>query len=157
MFKKIRNLFRVIDIDLWIYVMNTTNLNDFPKLNFTVESEVVSTTKKRFFIKVGTTIIHESFLYERLFVLRILRKNGPAIGDCRTIDSYKGQSIYPFVIHHIAYEEIQKNQRKEVFIAVHPSNISSIKGIEKAGFQRYAQIKAKRLLFFHFQVKTVKN
>ncbi len=85
-------------------------------------------------------------------MLRLKYKKGPAIVECFTNEEFKGNSIYPFVINHIAKEEILKNKQKEVFIIVNSDNISSIKGIEKAGFELYTKIKANRFLFFHYNV-----
>jgi hypothetical protein len=133
--------------------MREEALADFPALDYCIEQQTVSRNKKRYFIKVADKVIHESFLFEKLFVLSLIGKTGPTIGDCRTVEAFKGKSIYPFVINYIAREEILKNHRKEVFIIVHPNNLSSIKGIEKAGFQLHTKVKAKRFLFFHFNIK----
>jgi len=153
MIKKLLKYFKVIDIDIVIYVMREDAVADFPVLDYTIEQEAVSRNKKRYFIKVDDKVVHESFLFEKLFVLQIIGKTGPTIGDCRTIEAFKGKSIYPYVINQIAREEILKNQRKEVFIIVNPSNLSSIKGIEKAGFRLHTKVKAKRFLFFHFRIE----
>ena len=91
------------------------------------------------------------FVQKNIFVTIYIKK-GPAIGECFTNEEFKGNSIYPFVINHIAKEEILKNKQKEVFIIVNSDNISSIKGIEKAGFELYTKIKANRFLFFHYNV-----
>lgn len=153
MIKKLLKYCKVIPIDALIYVMKQDAIADFPVLDFTIESETVNANKKRFFIKEANKVIHESFLFEKLFILRLIGKTGPTIGDCRTVEAFKGKSIYPFVINYIAREEILKNRRKEVFIIVHPNNLSSIKGIEKAGFQLHTKVKAKRFFFFHFNIK----
>jgi hypothetical protein len=153
MIKKLLKYCKVIPIDALIYVMKQDAVADFPVLNFTIESETVNANRKRFFIKEANKVVHESFLFEKLFILRLIGKTGPTIGDCRTVEAFKGKSIYPFVINYIAREEILKNHRKEVFIIVHPNNLSSIKGIEKAGFQLHTKVNAKRFLFFHFNIK----
>ncbi|MBP6557905.1 MAG: hypothetical protein KAX93_00610 [Flavobacterium sp.] len=150
MIKKFLKYFKVKEIDVLIYVMKSNAVVDFSTLDFAIESEQVSKNKKRFFIQVEGKVIHESFLFERLFVLRLIDKKGPTIGDCRTVDAFKGKSIYPYVINHIAVEEIGKHNREEVFIIVSPNNLSSIKGIEKAGFKIHTKVTAKRFLFFHF-------
>lgn len=153
MIQKLLKYCKVIPIDALIYVMKEDAVADFPILNFTIESETVNANRKRFFIKEANKVVHESFLFEKLFILRLIGKTGPTIGDCRTVEAFKGKSIYPFVINYIAREEILKNHRKEVFIIVHPNNLSSIKGIEKAGFQLHTKVKAKRFLFFHFNIR----
>jgi len=152
MIKKLFKYFKIKNIDVLIYVMKAEAVADFPALDFTIEREIVSSNKQRFFIRVEHKIIHESFLFEKLLVLKLIGKTGPTIGDCRTVEAFKGKSIYPFVINYIAKEEILKNHRKEVFIIVSPTNLSSIKGIEKAGFQLHTKVQAKRFLFFHYNI-----
>lgn len=153
MIKKLLKYCKVINIDILIYVMRKDAVANFPVLDYSIEQEVVSRNKKRYYIKAASKVIHESFLFEKLFVLRLIGKTGPTIGDCRTVEAFKGKSIYPYVINHIAREEILKNHRNEVFIIVSPNNLSSVKGIEKAGFQLHTKVKAKRFLFFHFNIK----
>lgn len=152
MIKKLFKYFKVVDIDVIIYLMDSQSLTEFPSLNYKIEENRISDNKKQFFIKIGDAIIHESFLFKKLFVLQLINKKGPTIGDCKTSDAFKGKSIYPFVINHIARAEILNHNRKEVFIIVNPNNLSSIKGIEKAGFRIHTKIKAKRFLIFHFKV-----
>jgi hypothetical protein len=89
-------------------------------------------------------------------LLRLKYKKGPAIVECFTNEEFKGKSIYPFVINYIAKDVIINNNQKEVFIIVNSDNVSSIRGIEKAGFTIHTKIKANRFLFFHYNVtKTV--
>ena len=89
-------------------------------------------------------------------MLRLKYKKGPAIVECFTNEEFKGKSIYPFVINYIAKDVIINNNQKEVFIIVNSDNVSSIRGIEKAGFTIHTKIKANRFLFFHYNVtKTV--
>ncbi len=153
MFKKIVKYLKVIQIDVFIYSMTSETIFEFQQLEYKIESEIISPKKKKFYIKIEGNIIHQSFLFKKLFLLRLINKSGPAIGECNTNREFKGKSIYPFVINHIAREEILENNKKEVFIIVNRDNISSIRGIEKAGFKLYAKIKANRFLFFHFNVK----
>lgn len=49
-----------------------------------------------------------------------------------------------------------ENKIKEVFIIVNSDNRNSIQGIEKAGFKKYASIKARRWLFFYFKKEIFK-
>lgn len=148
MIQKLLKYCKVIPIDALIYVMKEDAVADFPILNFTIESETVNANRKRFFIKEANKVVHESFLFKKLFILRLIGKTGPTIGDCRTVEAFKGKSIYPFVINYIAREEILKNHRKEVFIIVHPNNLSSIKGIEKPAFNCTPRSKPKGFSFF---------
>lgn len=152
MLKKLLRLWKITHIDVIIYSMTRETLSDFTKLQYTIQAASLSSNKKRFFIKENDLVVHQSFLFKKLFLLRIINEIGPTIGDCTTIESYKGKSIYPYVINHIAKEELLNNNQKEVFIVVNSNNESSIRGIEKAGFTMHTKIKAKRFLVFHFDV-----
>ena len=157
MFKKIRKYLKVIPIDVFVYSMTKESLDTFENIGYSISQEIVSPTKKKFFIVDNDKTIHQSFLFKKIFLLKLIREKGPAIGDCMTIAEYKGKSIYPFVINFIAREELEKNKQKEVFIIVNTDNISSIKGIEKAGFKLHTKITAKRFLMFHFAIQLTRS
>lgn len=153
MFRKLLKYLKVIDIDVLIYSMTKETILQFPKLDYTIQSEVVNEIKKKYFIQIEDKIIHQSTLFKSIFLLQLIQKKGPAIGECFTKEEFKGKSIYPFVVNFIAREEILKNNQTEVFIIVNRDNSSSIRGIEKAGFRIHTKIKANRFLFFHYHVK----
>lgn len=157
MFKKLRSYLRITHIDVFVYSMAKKDLYVFEDIGYTIKEEIVNDKKKRFFITDKGKTIHQSFLFRKLFLLKIINKTGPAIGECMTIPEYKGKSIYPFVINHIAREELTKNNQSEVFIIVNTDNASSVKGIEKAGFKCHTKIRAKRFLLFHFAVQLTVN
>jgi hypothetical protein len=157
MLKKILKYLKIIPIDVVIYRMGKDAIVDFHHLDYVIQADFISKNKKRYYIKENNVVVHQSFLFSKVFLLRLINKKGPVIGDCQTINTYRGKSIYPFVINYIANEELKKKNRKEVFIIVDSDNFSSIKGIEKAGFQCFATIKAKRFLVFHFDVKIIKQ
>jgi hypothetical protein len=124
----------------------------FPELDYTIQSEVVNENKKKYFIQIEDKIIHQSTLFKSIYLLQLIQKKGPTIGECFTNEEFKGKSIYPFVINYIAKDVIINNNQKEVFIIVNSDNVSSIRGIEKAGFTIHTKIKANRFLFFHYNV-----
>jgi RimJ/RimL family protein N-acetyltransferase len=105
-------------------------------------------------IKEGNILVHASYLYDTVFLLKLLKKKGPVIGDCYTNKHYRGQSIYPHVINKIALETLKKGV-EEVFIVVNPENMGSIKGIEKAGFNKFASIKGTRWLWFYLKKQVI--
>jgi len=152
MIKKIRKLFRVVTIDLLIYSMKESIDFEMKSERYFIKNKSISTNKIQYYIEIDNKIIHESFLFKSLHIQKLIKAKGPTIGDCKTIEEYKGKSIYPYVINFIANEQLNNNVH-EVFINVVPSNISSIKGIEKAGFKPYLHLKAKRFLFYYFNVK----
>jgi hypothetical protein len=137
--------------------MTKDTITDFKNLEYPIQVAQISPNKKQFFIKDEELVVHQSFLFRKLWLLRIIKEVGPAIGDCSTLDAYKGKSIYPYVINYIAKVELLHNNQQEVFIIVNSNNESSIRGIEKAGFKRHTTIKAKRFLVFHFGVQRNSN
>jgi len=150
MIKKYLRHLKIVSIDVFIYRMTEVNLLTLADLEFVIQKEILPKTKKRYFITENGVLVHNSFLYEKVHVLKLLQKKGPVIGSCFTNPDYRGKSIYPFVINYIAKELIEKNKNREVFIIVNSDNVNSMRGIEKAGFEYYASIKAKRWLFFYF-------
>jgi len=153
MFRKLFKYLKVIDIDVLIYSMTKDTIVEFTVLDYTIQSEVINERKKNYFIQIKDKIIHRSSLFKSIFLLQLIQKKGPVIGECYTKEEFKGKSIYPFVINYIARESILKNNQKEVFIIVNSDNISSIRGIEKAGFKLHTKIQASRFLFLHYHVK----
>ena len=150
MINKIRNRLRLVTIDVLIYRMTEINIIQLPDLGFDIHMESLLKGKKKYFIINNGVCVHSSFLFKKLNILKLIQKKGPAIGDCFTNPDFRGKSIYPFVISYIAKEMLIENKIKEVFIIVSSDNRSSIQGIEKAGFTKYASIKARRWLFFYF-------
>jgi hypothetical protein len=152
MINKILKQFKIIHIDVIIYFLDSNNISEDKNIDYKIENEFINQNKKRFFVTIDGKLAHESYLFKKIFLLKLINKKGPAIGECFTNEEFKGKSIYPFVINHIAREEILKNKQKEVFIIVNSDNVSSIRGIVKAGFTIHTKIKANRFLFFHYNV-----
>jgi len=157
MLKKLLRLWKIIPIDVIVYSMTKDTIADFKNLDYPIQVAQISPNKKQFFITDDGLLVHQSFLFKKLFLLKIINEVGPTIGDCNTLEAYKGKSIYPYVINYIAKEELLHNNQKEVFIIVNSNNESSIRGIEKAGFKTHTKIKAKRFLVFHFGVHRNSN
>lgn len=151
MIKKIKPYLKVKKIDVLIYYMTPDFITSFPSLDYQIDRQEVDSNKTKFSITIDKICIHKSFLFKKLNILRLIHKKGPTIGDCVTIPEYKGKSIYPFVINYIANEVLKETN--EVFIIVNSDNLSSIRGIEKAGFKLHTKIQAKRFLLFYFNLK----
>jgi|LFRM01.2.fsa_nt_gb RimJ/RimL family protein N-acetyltransferase len=59
-------------------------------------------------------------------------KNGDIhIGPCWTAEKYRGKGIYPYILGCILNDYL----RKDVYIFCDEKNYSSIKGIQKVGFE----------------------
>lgn len=145
--KKFIRKLQIIKIDVFIYKMKQYKSFDIPNFAYTVEKKRLK-SKSRYAIQVTGKMIHQSYLFDKVFLLKSINKNGPVIGDCYTHDQYRGQAIYPYVINRIAKEVIE-TECKEVFVIVNQDNFSSIKGIERAGFSKLASIKGTRWLWFY--------
>jgi len=146
--KKVLKKLKIVSIDVFIYRMKTYKPVNIEN-NYVIESTIEG-NNMCYYIKDNNKIVHKSYLFSSVFLLRSINKKGPAIGDCSTISSYRGQSIYPYVINKIA-KDVINNEGKEVFVIVNTNNISSIKGIEKAGFSKMATVRGKRWLWFYLK------
>ena len=148
--KKILRQFKILKVDILIYSLKKEDYEAFSIPNYTIEENNVNLKKRLFFIKNNDQIIHKSFLFSSLHLLHVLKKKGPAIGDCVTNSNFKGQSIYPYVINFIAHKLLFDEGKQEVFIVVNSNNTSSIKGIEKAHFKLRTSLKATKFLGIYF-------
>lgn len=146
MMHKLKRLFKTVSIDVRVYRM-TQSPASLEELPFPV-TRAANGSDVCYEVFDHDTFVHRSFLYRRLRVLSLLGKVGPAIGNCVTSEAYRGQSIYPKMIARIAADTLAAGV-KEVFIIVNSDNVASIRGIEKAGFDLFATIKAKRFLLFY--------
>ncbi len=157
--KKILNKFRkklqIIEIDVFIYRLTENDLAAFPDIGYTIQTETISKNKIKYFIVEKGISIHNCFLFNKIYLLGLINKKGPVIGDCYTNPDYRGKSIYPFVISYIVNKMVFNENMKEVFIIISKSNLSSIAGVEKTGFKRYASITASRWLWFYFDKNIV--
>ena len=145
--KKIIKRFHIVDINVFIYRRTDIVESSLPEFKYSIE-KIREKNKWRYFIKDFNILAHESYLYDVIFLLRSINKKGPVIGNCFTNKEYRGQSIYPYVVNTITNDALNSGI-KEVFIVVNQNNISSIKGIEKASFIKFAAIRATRWLLFY--------
>lgn len=82
-------------------------------------------------------IIHYSYVIPKFWKFSFLSKNDLEIGPCWTDLEYRGHGIYPFVLKEVVEKFEQFNS---FYMIVEENNISSIKGIEKAGFKIVGKI-----------------
>ncbi len=146
---------QIIEIDVFIYRITENDLTAFPDIGYTIQTETISKNKIKYFIVDKGISIHNCFLFNKIYLLRLIKKKGPVLGDGYTRPEYRGKSILPFVICYIVNEIVFDKNTKEVFIIINKSNLSSIAGVEKTGFKRYASINAKRWLWFYFDKNIV--
>ena len=86
-------------------------------------------------------IVHKSAAIGKCFKFPFLNKNEFEIGPCYTIQEYRGLGIYPNVLKYI----IKNNSSKNFYMLVHNTNVSSIRGIEKASFRQIGYIKKNKI------------
>lgn len=148
--KKIIKALKVRKINVFVYHMDS--YREFKIDNeYTIEKVVLNHNKFKYLIKIKNEIAHISFIFKHIYLLKLLNKKGPVIGDCRTIKKFRGMSLYPYTINRIA-KEVLKSNNKEVFIIVNQDNQNSIKGIEKAYFKKIAAINSYRWLWLYFKL-----
>jgi hypothetical protein len=81
----------------------------------------------------NTILVHVSFIANTSSYSEypVLNKASKAIGPCVTKKEFRGKGIYPTVLRYIRGSSLGNNGL-DIFCNI--SNISSQKGIEKAGF-----------------------
>ncbi|MBR2988530.1 MAG: hypothetical protein IKC64_02260, partial [Clostridia bacterium] len=89
-------------------------------------------------------VAHTSYLIPKCSKFPFMKKNEFEIGPCETKEKFRGQGIYPFVLNRIVCSA--QNPGTKFYMIVDESNISSIKGIEKAGFEKRGLVEKTRFL-----------
>lgn len=79
-------------------------------------------------------ILSKAVLISKVPIYKFLPLKGVHLCYCETIPEVRGRGLYPLLLSFIQNVHKQKN----LYMIVDESNLSSIKGIEKAGFIRYA-------------------
>lgn len=97
-------------------------------------------------------LAHVSFVFKNNLLAKQLGfKQALTIGECVTNANYRGQGIYPTIL-----QQIRSDLSHNILIVfVHPSNLSSIKGIEKAGFKRLYQFIMYRFLGINLYTRKI--
>lgn len=82
-----------------------------------------------------------AFVVFESFYKRILgeARDTPIISNCMTMPAYRGQGLYPLVLRASCQRLAAQGHRRAI-ITCAPDNMSSIRGIEKAGFRRVKNI-----------------
>ena len=89
----------------------------------------------------GGEISHTSTVMPKCFKFRYLGEKDCEIGPCYTTENFRGKGIYPAVLRYI----LSDYKADTFYMTVNENNASSIKGIEKAGFERCGKIKKSKL------------
>lgn len=84
-------------------------------------------------------IAHKSCVIGKNYKFPFLSKSEAEIGPCFTAPDFRGKGIYPYVLRKI----LSEGGYNGYYMIVRNDNISSIKGIEKAGFERIGFVEKK--------------
>lgn len=96
-----------------------------------------------YYVLDGDRVIHISYVLQSIFKFPFLDERSLEIGPCETIQDYRNQGIYQWVLRFICYT----NQGLDnAFIIVNENNLASKLGIEKAGFRKVGIIKKTPIL-----------
>ena len=93
---------------------------------------------KLFYVLDGDNIIHYSYVLRKNYKFPFMKKSDLEIGPCYTCKEYRGKGIYPRVLKKIVASGLEGSR---FFMIVEESNLSSIKGIKKAGFKECGHVK----------------
>lgn len=124
---------------------------EFPELKFKgIGSKILVNKNKKLInykLLINDKLSYKSNTHKNVHLMKCINKyHYPVIGDCYTYESFRGKSIYPYMLQKASIDALQKND--EVYVLVSPDNISSIKGIEKSGFILLCNIQAIRIGYF---------
>ena len=89
-------------------------------------------------------LVHTSYLLPKCYKFPFLSKWDYEIGPCFTYPKWRGKWIYPQMLKYICSSI--GTEKSVFYMIVDETNLPSIKGIEKAGFQRCGTIKVTRIL-----------
>lgn len=84
-----------------------------------------------FYVRDGSRVVHTSYVIPKCRKFPFLNKNDFEIGPCYTDKEYRGLGIYPQVLKHI----IINGEGTTYYMIVSDTNKSSIRGVQKAGFE----------------------
>ena len=85
-------------------------------------------------------IVHTSYVIPKCYKFPFMKKGDLEIGPCTTKQEYRGQGIYPRVLRYIVDSE-----KTTCYMIVRETNVPSIRGIEKAGFEKRGKVEKSKL------------
>lgn len=97
-----------------------------------------------YYIQDGSDIVHTSYVVPSCVKFPFMNKQDFEIGPCYTYPEFRGRGIYPKVLRNICRKMGQGDGT--FYMIVDEKNLSSIKGIEKAGFERCGFVKKSKII-----------
>lgn len=94
---------------------------------------------KRVFIEydiiIENRIVSKAVLISKVPIYKFLPSKGIHLCYCETLPEFRGKGYYPLLLNYIQNDF----KERELYMIVEHDNYASIKGIEKAGFIKYAE------------------
>ena len=155
-------------IDCMLETINRININEFEGQSFfqealSKESQVykqgLHDNDILFLVHDKDSLVHTTFAQFKSKYKNILGEADtvPLLGNCWTSEKYRGKGIYPYILAY-SCNYLRNEGFSRVIITCDPTNIASIRGIEKAGFSLVKKITSTILLnTFVFQVISKNN
>lgn len=92
----------------------------------------------------GNVCVHTSLVVPSCYKFPFLGSFDFAIGPCFTAKPYRRKGCYRYVLEHITADRMHPDAT--YYMIVSNTNTASVKGIEKAGFERCGCVKKSRFL-----------
>lgn len=96
------------------------------------------------YVEKDGKVIHTSLVVSKCFKFPFMIKGDYEIGPCVTKAEYRGQGVYPSVLNHITSS--YGDEGTNFYMLVHETNLPSIRGVEKAGFERISTVEKSKAL-----------
>jgi predicted GNAT family acetyltransferase len=77
------------------------------------------------------TVVAKAQIMPKIFIFDFMDRKGLHIGPCWTHPDFRGQGLYPYLIKKVMDD--YKNAYRNFYMFTSTDNISSQRGIEKAG------------------------
>lgn len=147
---KKRPIYRSEEIDLKVFTpsIRTFFLDgekfEIKKLGVRLVFQILTLGKAQiYYVRSENEIIHISYVVPTCIKFPFMDRDNLEIGPCYTYPAFRGKGIYPKVL-----SEICRRRSSDIslfYMIVDETNLSSIKGIEKAGFVRCGLVRKNRL------------
>ena len=106
---------------------------------------VLTMGKARLYIcRKGGKLVHTSYVIPKCCKFPFLSNVDYEIGPCMTYPAFRGKGYYPMMLRYIS--STVGTEKTVFYMIVDEDNIASIKGIEKAGFQRCGNVYVTKIM-----------
>ena len=89
-------------------------------------------------------LVHTSCVIPKCYKFPFLDNEDYEIGPCVTYPKFRGKGVYPWMLKHICSSI--GDEKTVFYMIVDETNISSIKGIEKAGFVKCGTVRVSKFI-----------